>query len=45
VYRLYQEAGSSGWSAAVTNVVLDVGKRQPRRFAEFAREFRGDFLG
>ena len=45
VYRLYQEAGSSGWSAAVTNVVLDVCKRQPRRFAEFAREFRGAFLG
>jgi uncharacterized protein YbjT (DUF2867 family) len=45
VYRLYQGAGPDGWSAAVTNVVSEVGKQQPRRFADFAREFRASFIG
>jgi uncharacterized protein YbjT (DUF2867 family) len=45
VYRLYQEAGPDGWSARVTTTVAEVGKQQPRRFSDFARDFRAAFIG
>ena len=45
VYRLYRDSGSDGWAANVSSVVADVGKQQPRRFADFAREFRAAFIG
>jgi uncharacterized protein YbjT (DUF2867 family) len=45
VYRLYRDSGSDGWAATVSSVVADVGKQQPRRFADFAREFRAAFIG